>query len=88
MIERRGGLGYTHTVGQGGVAVSALIDARVPTHSGGIDLDFRLDRLPRQTDENREKGFCPIKMKVGRPRLSRDLERAGGCASISAPPLR
>jgi L-alanine-DL-glutamate epimerase-like enolase superfamily enzyme len=50
-------------------------DPRVPAYAGGIDLDFPLDRLLRQADENREKGFRAVKMKVGRPRLSQDLER-------------
>jgi L-alanine-DL-glutamate epimerase-like enolase superfamily enzyme len=50
-------------------------DPRVPAYAGGIDLDFPLDRLLRQTDDNLSKGFRAIKMKVGRPRLSEDLER-------------
>jgi L-alanine-DL-glutamate epimerase-like enolase superfamily enzyme len=47
----------------------------VPCYAGGIDLDFPLDALLRQTDENLGKGFGAIKMKVGRPRLSEDVER-------------
>jgi L-alanine-DL-glutamate epimerase-like enolase superfamily enzyme len=50
-------------------------DPRVPTYAGGIHLDFPLDRLLRQTDDNLAKGFRAIKMKVGRPRLSEDLDR-------------
>src|SRR5215831_8053205 len=50
-------------------------DPHVPAYAGGIDLDFPLDRLLRQTDENREKGFRAIKMKLGRPHLSQHLER-------------
>jgi L-alanine-DL-glutamate epimerase-like enolase superfamily enzyme len=50
-------------------------DPRVPAYAGGIDLDFPLDRLLRQTDDNLKKGFRAIKMKVGRPRLSEDLDR-------------
>jgi len=50
-------------------------DPRVPAYAGGIDLDFPLDRLLRQTDDNLKKGFRAIKMKVGRERLSEDLER-------------
>jgi len=50
-------------------------DPRVPAYAGGIDLDFSLDQLLRQTDDNLIKGFRAIKMKVGRPRLSEDLER-------------
>lgn len=50
-------------------------DPAVPAYAGGIDLQFPLDQLLRQTDDNRARGFHAIKMKVGRPRLSEDLER-------------
>ncbi|MDQ2801785.1 MAG: mandelate racemase/muconate lactonizing enzyme family protein, partial [Pseudomonadota bacterium] len=50
-------------------------DPAVPCYAGGIDLDFPLDRLLRQTDDNLAKGFRAIKMKVGRPQLSLDVER-------------
>jgi L-alanine-DL-glutamate epimerase-like enolase superfamily enzyme len=50
-------------------------DAAVPCYAGGIDLDFTLDALLRQTDDNLAKGFRAIKMKVGRARLSEDVER-------------
>jgi L-alanine-DL-glutamate epimerase-like enolase superfamily enzyme len=50
-------------------------DPRVPCYAGGIDLDFPLDRLLRQTDDNLAKGFRAIKMKVGRKRLSEDVGR-------------
>ena len=50
-------------------------DARVPCYAGGIDLELPLDGLIRQTDDNLKKGFRAIKMKVGRARLSEDVER-------------
>jgi len=50
-------------------------DPRVPCYAGGIDLDFPLERLLRQTDDNLRKGFRAIKMKVGRPRLAEDVAR-------------
>jgi L-alanine-DL-glutamate epimerase-like enolase superfamily enzyme len=50
-------------------------DPAVPCYAGGIDLDFSIDALLRQTDDNLSKGFRAIKMKVGRPRLSEDVER-------------
>ena len=50
-------------------------DPKVPCYAGGIDLDFSLDALLRQTDENLARGFRAIKMKVGRPSLSDDVER-------------
>src|SRR5262249_17949537 len=50
-------------------------DPMVPCYAGGIDLDFPLDALLRQTDDNLARGFRAIKMKVGRPSLSQDVER-------------
>jgi L-alanine-DL-glutamate epimerase-like enolase superfamily enzyme len=50
-------------------------DPKVPCYAGGIDLDLPLDKLLRQTDDNLGKGFRAIKMKVGRKRLSEDVER-------------
>jgi len=50
-------------------------DPRVPCYAGGIDLDFTLDALLRQTDDNLARGFRAIKMKVGRPALGEDVER-------------
>jgi L-alanine-DL-glutamate epimerase-like enolase superfamily enzyme len=50
-------------------------DPQVPAYAGGIDLQFPLDRLLRQTDDNLRKGFRAIKMKVGRERLSEDVAR-------------
>ena len=50
-------------------------EPRVPCYAGGIDLDFPLDALLRQTDENLARGFRAIKMKVGRPSLADDVAR-------------
>jgi L-alanine-DL-glutamate epimerase-like enolase superfamily enzyme len=50
-------------------------DPRVPCYAGGIDLDFSIDALLAQTDENLARGFRAIKMKVGRPSLRDDVER-------------
>ena len=50
-------------------------DPRVPCYAGGIDLDFSLDALLKQTDDNLASGFRAIKMKVGRPSLREDVER-------------
>ena len=50
-------------------------DPNVPCYAGGIDLLLPLDDLLAQTNENLQKGFRAIKMKVGRDRLSEDVER-------------
>ncbi|MCX7344185.1 MAG: mandelate racemase/muconate lactonizing enzyme family protein [Alphaproteobacteria bacterium] len=48
---------------------------RVPCYAGGIDLELPLPQLLAQTDRNLARGFRAIKMKVGRKRLSEDVER-------------
>jgi L-alanine-DL-glutamate epimerase-like enolase superfamily enzyme len=50
-------------------------DPAVPCYAGGIDLDLSGTDLLNQTDEKLEKGFGAIKMKVGRKRLTEDVER-------------
>ena len=50
-------------------------DPKVAAYAGGIDLMFPVDRLLQQTEANLARGFRAIKMKVGRPRLSEDVER-------------
>ena len=50
-------------------------DPRVPCYAGGIDLDFPLEALLGQTEENLARGFRAVKMKVGRPSLRDDVER-------------
>ncbi|MBV9538018.1 MAG: uroporphyrinogen decarboxylase, partial [Acidisphaera sp.] len=47
--------------------------AGVPCYAGGIDLELSADDLLRQTDDNLERGFRAIKMKVGSPALARDV---------------
>jgi L-alanine-DL-glutamate epimerase-like enolase superfamily enzyme len=50
-------------------------DPRVPCYAGGIDLELSPRELIAQTDGNLAKGFRAIKMKVGRARLSEDVEK-------------
>lgn len=60
-------------------------DPAVPAYAGGIDLEFPLDRLLRQTEDNLEKGFQAIKMKVGRERLAEDVERVRAMRELLGP---
>jgi L-alanine-DL-glutamate epimerase-like enolase superfamily enzyme len=57
-------------------------DPKVPAYAGGIDLQFPLERLLRQTEDNLAKGFRAIKMKVGRSRLNEDLERVAAMREL------
>jgi L-alanine-DL-glutamate epimerase-like enolase superfamily enzyme len=50
-------------------------DPRVPCYAGGIDLDLGPQELLAQADQNLARGFRAIKMKVGRARLSEDVEK-------------
>ena len=50
-------------------------DPRASVYAGGIDLQFTLEALLAQADEFQAQGFRAIKMKVGRDRLSEDLDR-------------
>jgi L-alanine-DL-glutamate epimerase-like enolase superfamily enzyme len=54
---------------------------RVPCYAGGIDLNLPLPQLLEQTDRNLDRGFRAIKMKVGRKRLSEDVERVSAMRS-------
>lgn len=48
---------------------------RVMAYAGGIDLYFTLDDLIAQSRRFRAEGFHAIKMKLGRKKLSEDVER-------------
>ena len=56
-------------------------DPRVPVYAGGIDLQFSLEALLAQADSFTAQGFRAIKMKVGRERLSEDVERVAAMRS-------
>lgn len=53
-------------------------DPAVPCYAGGIDLHLSVDDLIKEHDANLAKGFRAIKMKVGRQRMSEDVERLKG----------
>jgi len=60
-------------------------DPRVPCYAGGIDLDYPLEKLLQQTQDNLGKGFRAIKMKVGRKRLSEDVARVAAMREFLGP---
>ena len=55
---------------------------RVTAYAGGIDLNFTLEQLLEQTKGFLERGFRAIKMKVGRERLSEDVERVAAVRKL------
>lgn len=50
-------------------------DPAVECYAGGIDLHLVPDELIAQSEKNVARGFRAIKMKVGRDRLSEDVEK-------------
>ena len=62
-------------------------DARARVYAGGIDLEMPIDKLAKQTDENLEKGFRAIKMKVGRQHLAEDVKRVSAMRKLLGPDI-
>jgi L-alanine-DL-glutamate epimerase-like enolase superfamily enzyme len=60
-------------------------DDRVPCYAGGIDLELTVDQLLKQTEGNLANGFRAIKMKVGRKRLSEDVEKVAAMRNFLGP---
>jgi L-alanine-DL-glutamate epimerase-like enolase superfamily enzyme len=58
---------------------------RCRAYCGGIDLNFPLDKLVRQTEGYLEAGFNGVKIKVGQPELKTDLERAARIRDVLGP---
>jgi L-alanine-DL-glutamate epimerase-like enolase superfamily enzyme len=50
-------------------------DPAVPCYAGGIDLHLTPDQLLEQSERNIARGFRALKMKVGRDRLSEDVDK-------------
>jgi L-alanine-DL-glutamate epimerase-like enolase superfamily enzyme len=62
-------------------------DPQVLAYSGGIDLHMSPEQLQEQTRKNLDNGFRAIKIKVGRPRLSDDLDCVKAVREIVGPDL-
>ncbi len=62
-------------------------DPQVKVYAGGIDLEMPLDELREQTQANLERGFRAIKMKVGRDRLSEDVDRVAAMRELLGPDM-
>ncbi|MDJ0612799.1 MAG: mandelate racemase/muconate lactonizing enzyme family protein [Rhizobiaceae bacterium] len=55
---------------------------RCKAYCGGIDLNFSLDKLLRQTEGYLERGFNGVKIKIGQPTLEEDLERIAAVRAL------
>ncbi|WP_147126033.1 mandelate racemase/muconate lactonizing enzyme family protein [Shimia ponticola] len=58
---------------------------RCKAYCGGIDLNFSLDKLVRQTEGYLEAGYNGVKIKVGQPELATDIERAKRIREVLGP---
>ncbi len=58
---------------------------RCRAYCGGIDLNFSLDRLVRQTEGYLDAGYNGVKIKVGQPELKTDLKRAARIREVLGP---
>jgi L-alanine-DL-glutamate epimerase-like enolase superfamily enzyme len=58
---------------------------RCKAYCGGIDLNFPLDKLVRQTEGYLAAGFNGVKIKVGQPELATDLARAAKIREVLGP---
>lgn len=58
---------------------------RCKAYCGGIDLNFPLPKLLRQTQGYLERGFNGVKIKVGQPNLDQDIERVRAVRALIGP---
>ena len=60
---------------------------RARAYAGGIDLQLSTEGLLEQTQENLERGFRAIKIKVGRERLREDIARVAAVRELIGPDI-
>lgn len=60
---------------------------RCKAYCGGIDLNFSLPKLLRQTEGYLGAGFNGIKIKIGQPDLSEDVERVRAIRDLIGPDI-
>ncbi len=58
---------------------------RCKAYRGGIDLNFSLDKLVRQTEGFVDAGFNAVKIKVGQPELATDVDRVHAVREVLGP---
>ncbi|MEX0281276.1 MAG: mandelate racemase/muconate lactonizing enzyme family protein [Arenibacterium sp.] len=73
------------TAGQALVQLAGGASDRCKAYCGGIDLNFSLDKLVRQTEGYLDAGFNGVKIKVGQPDLATDIERAAKIRDVLGP---
>lgn len=58
---------------------------RCKAYCGGIDLNFSLPKLLKQTQGYLDRGFNGVKIKVGQPTLAEDVERVRAVRNLIGP---
>ncbi|MEM6825457.1 MAG: mandelate racemase/muconate lactonizing enzyme family protein [Pseudomonadota bacterium] len=71
--------------GQSLAKMAGGVSDRCRAYAGGIDLNFSLDKLVKQTEGYLARGFDAVKIKVGRPELRDDIERARAVKATLGP---
>jgi L-alanine-DL-glutamate epimerase-like enolase superfamily enzyme len=62
-------------------------DHRARAYCGGIDLNFSLDKLLASISGYLERGFNGVKIKIGQPELTQDVERIREVRSLIGPDI-
>ena len=60
---------------------------RCKAYCGGIDLNFDLPKLLRQTEGYLARGFNGVKIKIGQPDLATDIERIAAVRDLIGPDI-
>ncbi|MEM8652906.1 MAG: mandelate racemase/muconate lactonizing enzyme family protein [Pseudomonadota bacterium] len=60
---------------------------RCKAYCGGIDLNFSLEKLRKQTEGFLARGFNGIKIKIGQPTLEEDIERVADIRALIGPDI-
>ena len=60
---------------------------RCRAYAGGIDLNFPIPKLVKQTEGYLARGFNAVKIKVGQPELATDVERVRAIRNFIGPDI-
>ena len=60
---------------------------RCRAYAGGIDLNFPIPKLVKQTEDYLARGFNAVKIKVGQPELATDVERVRAIRDFIGPDI-
>ena len=63
------------------------VSNRCGAYCGGIDLNFSLDKLLKQTENYLARGFNGVKIKVGQETLAEDVQRVEAIRALIGPDI-